>query len=128
MTAIASSFGNTLKYYIKLEAPHRPVAANAFTVLMSAQQQISTQRFLTPIENPRNKKEELNNVVLNFFEQEHLSWTPSEIATNTSENFITLRVEVCVIVVTTTGYRCKECTSTALLRSACCKEEIIYRG
>ena len=86
MTAIASSFGNTLKYYIKLEAPHRPVAANAFTVLMSAQQQISTQRFLTPIENPRNKKEELNNVVLNFFEQEHLSWTPSEIANGVAAN------------------------------------------
>ena len=56
LIALAASFGQTLKYYVKMEdeVARRPTAAvNAFSVLMSSQRQISDQAgFLAPIENP----------------------------------------------------------------------------
>ena len=66
---------------MKLEAPEqRQPALKAFSLMMSSQQQICSQQYPSPIEHPRNKKEELSNAVLEFFKREKLCWMLSEVA------------------------------------------------
>ena len=120
LIALAASFGHTLKYYVKMEdeVARRPTAAvNAFSVLMSSQRQISNQAgFLAPIENPRNKKEELRNAVLKFFEQEHLCWTPSEVANGVAMNTLRILTDVLWVL---DGHQ-------ATLRERCCVIPVIF--
>ena len=80
--ALVSCFGPTLRYYVRKEAtePTRQPSVNAFGMMMSAQRQLSAQRFPPSIEQPRNKKDELYNTLLEFLKKEHLCWTPSEVS------------------------------------------------
>ena len=57
-------FWPAVRYYIKKEAiePRQP-SGNAFSVMMSAQRQVSAQRLPPSIEQPCNKKDELQYVV-----------------------------------------------------------------
>ena len=63
--ALVSCFGPAVRYYIKKEEiePRQP-SGNAFSMMMSAQRQVSAQRLPPSIQQPRNKKEELEGAAM----------------------------------------------------------------
>ena len=80
-----ASFGQALRFYLRKEESelkHRQPAVNAFSVMISAQRQLSARRLPQHIEQPWNKKDNLYNAVLDrgFLKQEQLFWTSSEVS------------------------------------------------
>ena len=93
--ALVSCFGPAVRYYIKKEEiePRQP-SGNAFSVMMSAQRQVSAQRLPPSIEQPRNKKDELYNTLLGFLKKEQLCWTSLEVAHGVAACFVRILTDV----------------------------------
>ena len=76
------SFGKYVKFYVKKVSaspdPSRRLP-NAFQILMASQARRMSQTLPSMITEPRNKKEELHNAIIQFCEKDNLCWTPSEL-------------------------------------------------
>ena len=83
MDVLVTSFGRYIKFYVHKESasqcPPSVERPNAFQILMSSQARKSTQTLPSCVAEPRNKKEELHNAIIGFFQAENLAWTPSEV-------------------------------------------------
>lgn len=79
MISLVASFGKYIKFYVNKEASlPPPPPLNAFSIMMSAQRQMC--RTLPPlIPQPRNKKEELHNAIIQLLEKDGLAYTSSEV-------------------------------------------------
>ena len=81
VSSLVTSFGKHIKFYVKKQLGSSnppPPAVNAFSIMMSSQRQMC--RMLPPlISQPRNKKDELHNAVIQFLEKDSLTWTSSEV-------------------------------------------------
>ena len=77
-----ASFGKFIKFYVSRSessaADSTSGRPNAFAVLMYSSHQQSTRRTLG-VGNVKNKKDELHNAIITFFEKEELYWNPSEV-------------------------------------------------
>ena len=94
---LVSSFGKYLKFYVKKESTQQQTSSdkpNAFQVLMASQARQSTQTLPSSFAQPRNKKEELHNSLINFLRTESLSWTPSEVACGVADNAVKTLTDV----------------------------------
>ena len=89
LLAILSTFGRFLRYFIRLEtSEERPPSASAFDVMMSSQRRLASQRYPDTIENPRNRKDDLYNAIIEFCKQEQLCWTSSEVFNGVAANMV----------------------------------------
>ena len=75
VSSLVTSFGKHIKFYVKKQLGSSNPPVNAFSIMMSAQRQM-----LPPlISQPRNKKDDLHNAVIQFLEKDSLTWTSSEV-------------------------------------------------
>ena len=90
------SFGQYLKFYVKKDSIQQPASGlpNALQILMSSQACQSTQTLPSSIAQPRNKKEELHNVIIAFCQNETLTWTPSEVSCGVADNTVRMLSDV----------------------------------
>ena len=81
VNSLVASFGKYIKVYVHKDSasqcPPSVEQPNAFQILMSSQARRSTQTLPPCVAKPRNKKEELHNAIIGFFQAENLAWTPS---------------------------------------------------
>ena len=86
MNSLVASFGKFVKFYVSENSASQsglPSATgeqpNVFRILMASQAHKSTQTLPPCVVEQRNKKDELYNAVIGFFQAENLRWTSSEV-------------------------------------------------
>ena len=88
--AVVSTCRRFVKYFVRLETPEerQPPVQNAFDVLISTQRRLASQQYPNTIEHPWNRKDEFHNVIIDFFKQEKLCWTSSEVVHGVAGNTV----------------------------------------
>ena len=91
--ALVASFGRFVKFYVKKnESTTVPGSTNgrpdAFAILMCSSREQFARKTLPSRVTVRNKKDELHNAIITFFEKEELKWNASEVEGGTAGNTI----------------------------------------
>ena len=112
------NFGKFVKFYVKKNESTTATAADstsgqrdAFAILMRSSREQSARKTLPSRVTVRNKKDELYNAIITFFEKEELKWNASEVERGTAGNTVLVLRDTLWYI---DGHHCKlaECSCT----------------